>query len=154
LWEARADAYEARHAKAEEKLKKKIEELEKMPQLPQSLAHDATLALARNHLGYIYRSTGRYIGAIQHYKQARSMWRTVKIEGEQANTLTNLAFALAMIGEFGDAWRQGLDARDLRLILGAPASMGLGLNTLAAIAIQENTLDDSLRYLTPGPSSL
>lgn len=144
LWDARADAYEAKLEDAEEKLKRQIQEL---VQIPRSLVRDAILALAYNHLGYVYRSTGRYLGAIHHYEQARSMWRNVKIEVEQANTLTNLAFALAMIGEFGDAWRQGLDARDLRLVVGSPASIGLAVNALAAIAIQENALDDSLRYL-------
>jgi len=137
-------AYTGQLDEAEEQLKQKIKELDG---ISPSWRRDAILARAYNNLGYVYRSTGRYIGALHYYAQARSIWRTVKIEGEQANTLTNLAFALAMIGEFGDAWRQGLDARDLRLILGAPASMGLGLNTLAAIAIQENALDDSLRYL-------
>ncbi len=143
--EAHTDAYEARLEEAEEKLKEKIRELEWMSP---SLRRDAILARAYNNLGYVYRSTGRHLGAIQHYKQARSIWRTVKIEGEQANTLTNLAFALAMIGEFGDAWRQGLDGRDLRLFFGSPESFGLSLTALARIAIEENTLDDALRYLT------
>lgn len=142
--EAHADAYEAKLGEAEEKLKRQIQELGR---ISRSLVRDGILARAHNHLGYVYRSTGRYLGAIHHYEQARSMWRKVKIEGEQANTLTNLAFALAMIGEFGDAWRQGLDARDLRLVVGAPAFVGMALTALARIAIEENALDDSLRYL-------
>jgi tetratricopeptide (TPR) repeat protein len=146
--EAHTDAYEARLEQAEEKLKEKIRELGKDADNYHIAWRNATLARAYNHLGYIYRSTGRHLGAIQHYKQARSIWRTVEIEGEQANTLTNLAFALAMVGEFGDAWRQGLDARDLRLFFGSPASVGLSLTALARIAIEEDTLDDALRYLT------
>lgn len=139
-----AKAYTGQLDQAETQLKHQIDELEK---ISPSLRRDAILARACNNLGYVYRSTGRYLGAIHHYQNARSIWRKVKIEGEQANTLTNLAFALAMMGEFGDAWRHGLDALCLRLVIGSPASVGLALNTLAEIAIEENALDDSLRYL-------
>lgn len=144
VWEAQARAYTGQYEEAEQLLTTAIGTLEKMPR---SLRQVAILARAYNNLGYVHRSLGRHQGAIRAYQRALPLWRLVKIESEHANTLTNLAFALAAAGEFGDAWRQGIDGLELRRRLGPRSPVGLSLNTLAHLAIEADALDDAMRYL-------
>ena len=113
---------------------------------PRSWRRDAVLARGYNNLGYALRVDGRYHGAIGAYIKALPLWRAVKIEAEQANTLNNLAFAHAEIGDFGPARRQAQDALELRRKSGSWPQIGLSLNTLAQIAIREGLFVTARRY--------
>jgi tetratricopeptide (TPR) repeat protein len=117
----------------EQTLQSAVKELER---LPVTWRRCAALARAHNNLGYLYRMQGRHGGAIGAYAAAIPLWRAVKIEAEHANTLNNLAFARAEVGDFGTGRRQAEDALELRQKAGARLQIGLSLNTLAHIAIR------------------
>lgn len=119
--------------KVEELLTSAISKLENMPSSPRRAG---ILARAYNNLGYLHRSLGRHWGAIGAYQKALPLWRGTKIEIEHANTLNNLAFAKAEVGEFDAAWRLASDALKLREEIGPREPVCLGLNTLAHIKIR------------------
>lgn len=113
---------------------------------PRSWRRDAVLARAYNNLGYALRVDGRYEGAVRTYMKALPLWRWVKIVAEQANTLNNVAFARAEIGDFAPARRWAMDAFGLRQKSGARPQIGLSLSTLAQIAIREGLFITARRY--------
>jgi tetratricopeptide (TPR) repeat protein len=128
---------------AESLLKDAIPKLEKMPP---SLRQVAILARAYNNLGYLNRLLGRHYGAINTYRKALPLWRTTKIEVEQANTLNNLAFAEAEVGEGYSASRLAFDALHLWEKLGPREPVGRSLSTLAHIKIRNNELEEARVY--------
>lgn len=99
------------------------------------IRHSAILGRLYNHWGYLRRVQGQFIAAAEMYWKALPHWRAVKMEAEQANTLTNLAFVLALRGEFDPACRHANDALKLRQGLGLAGAVSLALNTRAQIEI-------------------
>jgi tetratricopeptide (TPR) repeat protein len=133
-WEALALTYNGIYDQARELLSRAEKELAQS-QIPggQLIRLSAVLARVYNNLGYLRRVQGQFVGAAEAYRRALPHWRYVKIEAEQANTLTNFAFALALCGRFAEARRHALDALNLREHLGPRAPVVLSCNTLAEI---------------------
>lgn len=96
----------------------------------------AMLARAYNNLGYTFSNMGRRHRAIEAYTQALPLWRALKMESEQANTLNNLAFELAQIGDYDKAHAFIRDALRLREKAGPDEPVGYSLNTMAEISVQ------------------
>lgn len=95
------------------------------------------LARAYNNLGYTYAIAGQSWLAIEAFNHALPLWRTLKIESELANTLTNLAFDLAKVGDFERANSLIREAIQLREKSGSQHPLGLSFNTLAEISIMD-----------------
>jgi len=57
------------------------------------------LGSAYNDLGYCYRTMGRYGLALDNYRRARKQFRAESIRDEEAKTLNNMAFCLALVGD-------------------------------------------------------
>ncbi len=94
------------------------------------------LARAYNNLGYGYFSIGRSHRGIDSYKQAIPLWRALKMDSELGNTLNNLAFELAQIGDFDSAQSFVRDGLRLREQQGPRQPVGLSLSTMAEINIK------------------
>ncbi|MDQ7028796.1 MAG: tetratricopeptide repeat protein [Ardenticatenia bacterium] len=150
VWEALILAEQEEYDRAEEKLERAVHRLNEL--LNKSLEPMArwrlalVLARAYNNLGYVRRLQGRYYGANSAYEHALPLWRSVKLEVEQANTLNNRAFVLAELGRFSTAWQLAWDAFELRQRLGPRVPVGLSLNTLALIKIKENDLEGARTF--------
>ncbi len=99
-----------------------------------------------NHLGYLRRVQGQFIAAGEMYWKALPYWRETKIEAEHANTLTNLAFVLALRGEFTPARLHAMDALHLRARQGVPSRVALTMNTLAGIEIFAGQFREAENY--------
>jgi tetratricopeptide (TPR) repeat protein len=56
------------------------------------------LGRAHNNLGYLYWAHGRYHDALVQFRLALPKFREVTIEDEQADTLNNLGFLMALLG--------------------------------------------------------
>ncbi len=102
------------------------------------------LAEAYNDLGYLYRTLGWFQKAADWYGRAVTLWRQLEDEEEDdlrrmalraqhANTLNNLAWALAELGHFDRALRMAEDALEMRQALGPAAPVAFSLNTLGMI---------------------
>ncbi|MGB9890713.1 MAG: tetratricopeptide repeat protein, partial [Anaerolineae bacterium] len=102
------------------------------------------LAETYNDLGYLSRTLGWFQKATEWYSKAVTLWRQMEDEEEDAlrrmalraqhaNTLNNLAWALAEQGHFDRAARLAEDALDLRQRLGPAAPVAFSLNTLGMI---------------------
>ncbi|MGD8626541.1 MAG: tetratricopeptide repeat protein, partial [Anaerolineae bacterium] len=98
------------------------------------------LAHANNNLGYLLRTRGAYQETVKCYVEALAHWRRLKDEfkADHANTLNNLAFALAQMGDFNQAIRYCTDALEMREEIGPRYPIALSLNTLAEIQIQND----------------
>ncbi len=90
-------------------------------------------AYAYSTLGYHYRARGQFHRAIPQYRQALPFWRELDIPAEHANTLNNLAWALAEMGDFKTALVHCKDGLNLRKKLGRRYTMALSYNTLGLI---------------------
>lgn len=96
--------------------------------------HNTLLARAHNDLGFLYRVLGRFRDAIRGYQSALPLWRALKeMDAEQANTLNNLAWAYAEVGDFHHAFLRCDDGLDLRQQLGPRAPIAFSLNTIGLI---------------------
>lgn len=134
LAEATVHLYQGKLDQAKELLSQIEQTLEKIQDSP-GIAVRLKAAWARlyNHWGYLRRVQGQFIAAADAYWKALPYWRAANMEAEQANTLTNLAFVLALRGRFDAARRQAIDALYLRRRLGLVGAIALTLNTLAQI---------------------
>ena len=94
------------------------------------------LARAYNNLGYIYALQGRNHRSIEALRSAVPLWRALRLDSEQANTLNNLAFSLAEIGDYDSAHAFVRDGLRLRERQGPKQPVGLSLNTYAEINIR------------------
>ncbi|MCB0180417.1 MAG: ATP-binding protein [Anaerolineae bacterium] len=137
------EGYEARYTYAKQLLERAIQPLETISK--HSIRSAAILARAYNNLGYICRIQGLTHEAIQSYRQALRYWRAAHFRLGQADTLNNLSYALALIGDFEAANRHGIDALALRSEYGPRIPVGLSFSTLAQIDINRDYLDRALR---------
>jgi tetratricopeptide (TPR) repeat protein len=137
IWEGRGLAFLGHTFDiAEDKLRKAIQSLDNMPSSDsefQNWKRQALLARAGNALGYLQRVQGRFQDAIDEYTTTLPLWRELKLEDEHANTLNNLAWALAEAGNFARAQRLCQDGLDLRLELGPRYPIALSYNTSGLI---------------------
>ena len=137
IWEVEGLAYLSRDFdRAEEMLQTAIQSLTNMPSLDsefQNWKRQALLARAHNALGYLQRVQGQFKHAVAEYSATLPLWRGLKLEDEHANTLNNLAWALAEAGNFARAQRLCEDGLDLRLELGPRYPIALSYNTLGLI---------------------
>jgi tetratricopeptide (TPR) repeat protein len=99
---------------------------------------DILLAKACNTLGYLQRVQGRFQDACESYRRALPLWRLLEREADHAETLNNLAYALAEVGNFGRALRYCQDGLKLREQLGHRYLLALSYNTLGLIAIKSD----------------
>ncbi len=110
---------------------------------------DVLLAEAFNNLGYLYRTRGQFQDAIDTYEKAIPLWRKLGerepatekkgvSDAQHANTLNNLAWACAEVGEFSKAERYCLDALHKRQQLGPLAPVAFSLNTLGLILMRDD----------------
>lgn len=94
------------------------------------------LARAYNNHGYMLSNLGRHYRAINAFNQALPLWRALRMDGEQSNTLNNLGFEYAEVGDFDSARRLVRDALTLRQRLNLRLPLGLTFSTLAGINIR------------------
>lgn len=151
--DATVQLYQGNLNKAQEWLSKVQQDLRNFQVSPESrVRFNVVMGRLYNHWGYIRRVQGQFIAAEDNYRKALPYWRAINMEAEQANTLTNLAFALALQGRFDVARRQAQDALKLRMQLGMTGAVALTLNTLAQIEIYAGQYRDAegwaLRALT------
>ncbi|GAB4560281.1 MAG: hypothetical protein Kow0047_06800 [Anaerolineae bacterium] len=93
------------------------------------------LAEIYDDLGYTLRLQGMLDQAIQMYRRSIALYRQIGELAEplHANTLNNLAWALALRGRFQEALRAARDGLELRELLGHRGPQALSLNTLGLI---------------------
>lgn len=148
-WEAlvriyRGDSEQKDLEWAEKLLLKANEQLREFgPPDSQFIRWSAISARNYNNLGYLRRVQGQFIAASESYQDALPYWRLTKLEAEQANTLTNLAYALALSGDFELARRQAKDALNLRKKLGTRVPLVLAYNTWAAVEVHAGRYYDA-----------
>lgn len=142
VWEGFLQSYHGDFHLAESRVKRAIAMLEALPP-PHSVRSAGVLAFAYNNLGYIYSQQREPHQAIETYKKALTVWRWIGkgVETELANTLNNLAFDKAEIGQFEEAYFAANEALQLRERAGPQMPVGLSLNTLAHIRLRHNDLD-------------
>jgi len=115
----------------------------------QDWRRDVSLADALNSLGYLYRTLGHYRQAVATYQRTIPLWRALAegekaitmrnaIAAQHANTLNNLSWALAWVGDFQQALRACRDALEMRQGLGSRAPVAFSLNTLGLIQIKND----------------
>ena len=145
LYQARLDiaqgygyAYEGSDlARGEALLRRGIKALRDLD--PQDAFHrwqkELELAKGYNGLGYVLRQRGLHRRSIAAYRRALPLWRGLGSEyrAEHANTLNNLSWALAELGEYEDAFRFCRDGLRLRQKEGARYPIALSYNTLGQI---------------------
>lgn len=61
------------------------------------------LGKAYNNRGYLYWANGRYGIAFDDFRHALGYFRQINLEDERANTLTNLAYVMALLGRVDTA---------------------------------------------------
>ncbi len=107
-------------------------------------SRDVFLAQAWNNLGYLYRTMGRYGESVDAYRASARLWRRLvdeeqeatlrfPLEAQYANTLNNMAWALAWTGQFQQALRICQDALEMRRKLGPAGPVAFSLNTFGLI---------------------
>jgi len=142
LWEGWALSYLGRDLKTGlDLLNQAIQTLEQAFQIEDSLPRwyrPATLAMAYNNLGYLYRTRGQFQQAIEAYQRALPLWRDTKLEAEHATTLNNLAWAYGEAEDFSQAVRLARNGLELRQRLGPRSPVGLSLNTLGLILMRND----------------
>lgn len=110
---------------------------------------DVLRAEAYNILGYCYRNMGWFRRASEAYRRAIRDWRALEqrekdelrrraLRAQHANTLNNLAWALAELGQFARASQASEDALEMRVALGPAAPVALSLNTYAMVLVRDD----------------
>lgn len=97
-----------------------------------------TLGTVNNSFGYLSRVHGQYGDAVSWYSQALKHFRTVDILDERANTLNNLAYIKALLGQPRLAREYIEEAILIRERLGKQLPLALSYNTRALTYIFED----------------
>lgn len=105
----------------------------------------AIVAFAYRVRGYLHSKRGELRSAVADYTEAARLWRDLTIEVEEAETLNDLGYVLALLGQFGDARALVADARNLRRELGPRYPVALSINTLANIDLFEGLYEGALK---------
>ncbi len=106
-----------------------------------------TLGRAYNRLGYFYRLSGYYSKALTNYRKAVTSFRLSRLNYLLAQTLTNLGFILAQIGDSETALEQIKDARAIWGAFGKNFRMVMTLSTLSRILVEANQPIEALKEL-------
>jgi tetratricopeptide (TPR) repeat protein len=137
IWEAQSLTYLGRDLNRAEKLLRQAIDALRTASLSgdefQDWRRNALLSRAYSALGYLQRVQGRFLEALGEYRATFPLWRKLELGDEHANTLNNLAWALAETGQFRRALRMCQDGLDLRLDLGPRYPIALSYNTLGLI---------------------
>jgi hypothetical protein len=139
VWEGAALAYVGDLGQSEKLLRHAIQSLYGVQPQPEDEFHQwqrkLELASAHNYLGYTLVRCGRYRQAVEAYKHALPWWRRLgrDYKAEHANTLNNLSWALAELGDFDDALQRCADGLELRRELGGRYPIALSYNTMGQI---------------------
>jgi Tetratricopeptide repeat len=91
----------------------------------------------RNNLGYLYSNQGLYNLALQEYKKALTFFRVSNITHEESNTLNNIAFSQALIGQATTARRYVEQALEMRESSGSKYEQALSRNTLGLVLTRQ-----------------
>ncbi len=91
------------------------------------------LGRAYNTLGYSLRSHGHYGSALLTYQHACEYFAKINIDDERADTLNNIAFILALLGDLEPAKNYADQAFELRQGLGQKYPLALSYNTRGLI---------------------
>jgi tetratricopeptide (TPR) repeat protein len=131
-WEGITRLYLGEVDKASDLLYRAVEQLQGMEE---SLGQRrrGVLAQAYNNLGYLSRTRGQTQRAEKYYRYALPLWRALNMEANHADTVKNLAFVTAQLGDLSRARRLGWDALELSQTLGAYDLVVRCLTTLAEI---------------------
>lgn len=147
-WESLAHTYQGNvEAGARLLSDEPLAELENLD-LPEALNElwQAVLARSYNNRGYLERVKGDPIEAANPYRKALLLWRSLRMQVAQADTLNNLAYVMSFRGAFDTARRYALDALSLRQKLGQFLPVVLSLNTLAEIEIYAGRYHEAEEY--------
>lgn len=87
------------------------------------------LGRAYNTLGYSYRAKGDYKASVEAYEKALNHFEMVGIPDEEADTLNNLAFVMALVGDISKANQHIEKAVRIRRELNQDYTLALSLNT-------------------------
>ena len=97
-----------------------------------------TMAYAHHLLAYCYRSSGRFQKARDENLLALAYWRDLReVEVDHSNTLNNLGWVCAELGDFQWGERYVRDALEMREELGQPLLIARSLNTLGLIRTRQ-----------------
>ena len=109
---------------------------------PLAWLHKRVLGRVYNALGYSSQAQGRYGRAENYYKIALSHYTPLQgIDDERGNTLNNLAYLLAVLGDLDMAKKYAKDAFLMRQKLGQAYPIGLSYNTRGLIYALNGELD-------------
>jgi tetratricopeptide (TPR) repeat protein len=141
VWGGMAHAYHGLDlVQSESLLRRAVKWLRGVQTENKFLQWHVTLASANayNCLGYLLMQQGRQRQAVKAYRSALPLWRQLgkAFETEHANTLNNLSWALAQLGDLDNAIRQCMDGLELRTEAGARYPIALSYNTLGQIQIR------------------
>lgn len=100
---------------------------------------------AHNTLGYLLRTHGHYGSALTAYQRALVYFNTADSADEYADTLNNIAFVLALLGDITQAQTAIDQAVVMRQRLGQRYALALSHNTRGRIYMLRNQLEMSRR---------
>jgi tetratricopeptide (TPR) repeat protein len=101
--------------------------------------------LVLNFRGYLDRQQGRYLEAVRNYQQSAMFQRRLGMAA-LAPTLTNLAYAMALTGEFHHARLMAEEAERLARRSGKEHMLALTLNVRALVEEYDGHYKTALRY--------
>jgi tetratricopeptide (TPR) repeat protein len=102
-------------------------------------------SLALNFRGYLDRQQGRYAEAVQNYQESAMLQRRLGMAA-LAPTLTNLSYALSLIGDFDHARLLTEEAERLARRTGKEHMLAMTLNVRALVEAQDHHHRAALRY--------
>jgi tetratricopeptide (TPR) repeat protein len=101
--------------------------------------------LALNFRGYLDRQQGRYLEAVQHYQESGMLQRRLTM-ASLTSTLTNLAYAMALIGQCRHARLLVEEAERLARRGGKEYMLAVTLNVRALVELYDNHHRAALHY--------
>lgn len=102
-------------------------------------------AQALYHQGYLDRQQGRYAEAVEHYQASAMLQRRLRMAG-LASVLINLAYVMALMGDFRHARLLAEEAERWARRRGQDHSLALALNVRAIVAGLDGHHTDALHY--------
>ncbi len=99
------------------------------------------LGRANNTLGYLLRSHGHYGIALTAYQQALQNFKKTDIIDEKADTLNNIAFVFALLGDSKQSLVSAIQALELRQRIGQKYPLALSYNTRGLIYTLQGQVD-------------
>lgn len=103
-------------------------------------------AFAYYELGFFERNHGNYGEAIKNYSRSLHPYRELRFEINQARSLNDKAYALAMVGDSNSAETAVKDALRLRKRLGFSYPIALSYNTLGIVHMLSERPVSALQY--------